>query len=137
LTQQEEDKPIYNIRIFTGQASEIKKKSKNILSWKKSDLCSYLRGVFDSRGLIYVNGSDSNILSIKLDDMVKLELYQKALQKFNIYSFLYYPQSENESGELFIVGQRNILQFKEQIGFDYPEEMSVLNNFQKTLEWDD
>ena len=107
MSHQDEDKPIYNIRFYSEDLKESRKKPDNILSWKKTDLCSYLRGVFDGRGIIYFNDSNENILSIQLNEMSKLEIYQKALQLLNIHSFLYYPQVDSEIGELFIVGKRN------------------------------
>lgn len=137
MSHQDEDKPIYNIRFYSDELKESRKKSDNILSWKKNDLCSYLRGVFDSGGIIYFNDSNENILSIKLNDMSKLEICQKALQLLNIHSFLYYLQIESEFGELFIVGKRNIERFKEIIGFSYPEEADIFYNYHKTHEWDD
>jgi intein-encoded DNA endonuclease-like protein len=137
LSHQDEDKPIYNIRMYSEQVKETRKKPDNILTWKKTDLCSYLRGVFDSRGLIYVNDSNKTVLSIQLSDMNKLELYQNILQKLNINSFLYYPQKENELGELFIVGEINIERFQNQIGFIYPKEIDLFYNYHKTMDWED
>lgn len=137
VSHQNEDKPIYNIRFYSEELKENRKRPDNILSWKKNDLCSYLRGVFDSSGIIYFNDSSDNILSIKLSDTEKLEIYQKALQLLNIHSFLCYPQIETELGELFIVGKRNIERFKELIGFTYPEEANIFYNYHKTHEWDD
>jgi hypothetical protein len=137
VSHQDEDKPIYNIRFYSEDLKESRKKPDNILSWKKTDLCSYLRGIFDGRGIVYFNDSNENVLSIQLNDMSKLEIYQKALQLLKIHSFLYYPQVDSEIGELFIVGKRNIERFKELIGFAYPKEADIFYNYHKTHEWDD
>ena len=137
MSQEDENKPIYNMRLYSEKSDGTKKESDNILSWKKSSLCSYLRGVFDGRGMIYFNDSKERVLSIHHSTITKLEIYQKALQMLNIHSFLYYPQYDDEQAELFIVGKRNIERFKDKIGFDYPEEADIFYNYWKKLDWED
>jgi len=114
-----------------------KEASTGILSMSKSNLQSFLRGVFDSRGVIYFNEANNLILSIQHHNLLKLERYQKGLQLFGIHSFLYLPQREGELPELFIVGKRNVQHFKKSIGFETPEEMDFVLQLTNTFDWED
>ena len=78
MSHQDEDKPIYNIRFYSEELKESRKKPDNVLSWKKTDLCSYLRGIFDGRGIVYFNDSNENVLSIQLNELEgKMEVVQE------------------------------------------------------------
>ncbi|NHJ33094.1 MAG: hypothetical protein FK732_09530, partial [Asgard group archaeon] len=132
VSHQDEDKPIYNLRFFSKNVEDTKEQPEDILNWKKGSLSAYLRGVFDGRGIIFNSENGDMVLSIKHSNTSKLEIYQKALQMFSIYSFIYYPQEEEELSALYIVGKRNLRLFKERIGFEYPEEADIFFNFWKT-----
>lgn len=56
---------------------------------------------------------------------------------FGIHSFLYFPQREDERPELFIVGKRNIRQFKKVIGFEIPEEIDFVFQYNNDFDWED
>ncbi|NHJ87204.1 MAG: hypothetical protein FK734_17200 [Asgard group archaeon] len=137
MSQQDENKPIYNLQNYTEKKQEVERNPDDILTWKKSNITSYLRGVFDGRGNVYYSENNEHILSIQHTSIERLEVYQKALQMLSINSFLYYPQLESESSELFIVGKTNVLKFKEKIGYDNHEEADIFYNYWKKLDWED
>ena len=137
VSYQDEDKPIYNLRFFSKKLEDTKEQPDEILNWKKCNLSAYLRGVFDGRGVIFNSENGDMVLSIKHTNISKLEIYQKALQMFSIYSFIYYPQEEDELSALYIVGKRNLRLFKDRIGFEHSEEADIFFNYWKTLDWED
>ena len=137
MSHEDEDKPIYNLSFFSKNIDDSREASEDILNWKKANLSAYLRGVFDGRGIIFSSDNEGMVLSIKHTNITKLEIYQKALQMFSIHSFIYYPQEEDDSSALYIVGKRNLKLFKDRIGFEYPEEADIFYNFWKTLDWED
>ena len=137
MSHENEDKPIYNLRNYSKKIDESDTSPEDVLTWKKGNLSAYLRGVFDSRGLVFTNDNGEMILSIQHSSFTKLEIYQKALQMLNINSFVHYSQEDNELSGLFIVGKRNIRLFRDKVGFEYPEEVDIFYNFWKTLDWED
>ncbi|NHJ85298.1 MAG: hypothetical protein FK734_07535 [Asgard group archaeon] len=137
LSHEEEDKPIYNIGFFSKQTEDEKKDPKDVLQWNKNKLIAYIRGVFDGRGVIYTNDKNDMIISLQHHKIEKLEIYQKALQMLDIYSFIYYPQDSSDVIELFIVGKRNVYLFNRLIGIDYPEDADIFYNFWKKIDWED
>ncbi len=132
----DKEKLIHNLEHHTTQRSSADE-SGEIVSMDKSNLQSFLRGVFDSCGVIYFNNNTNIILSIQQHNFLKLERYQKGLQMFGIHSFLYFPQREDERPELFIVGKRNIQQFKKVIGFEIPEEIDFVFQYNNDFDWED
>ena len=137
MSHENEDKPIYHLRSYRKKIEESDINPEDVLTWKKGNLGAYLRGVFDSRGIVFTNDNGEMILSIQHLSLTKLEIYQKALQMLNINSFLHYAQEESELSSIFIVGKRNIRLFREKVGFEYPEEADIFYNFWKTLDWED
>ncbi|MGC9779159.1 MAG: hypothetical protein HZR80_07950 [Candidatus Heimdallarchaeota archaeon] len=137
MSHKNEDKPIYNLRSYSKKIDESETNPEDVLTWKKGNLSAYLRGVFDSRGLVFTNDNGEMILSIQHASDTKLEIYQKVLQMLSINSFVHYSQEENELSDLFIVGKRYIWLFIDKVGFEYLEEADIFYNFWKTLDWED
>lgn len=135
----EEEKPIFNLGFYN---KESEKKTKNqspedILLWNKENIAAYLRGAFDGRGQIFTSTNGQTILSINHDDYSQIEIYQLAFEKLDIQSFSYFPISNGEKAQLFIVGNINIEKFKSKIGFSDSSEIRKYLQYLKGFDWED
>ena len=135
-----EEKPIFNLGFYSKELIESKrdlqKHPEKVLEWRKEKQRNYLREIIEDNGMVFTQDSENIILSFKDINFNRIEIYQKLLELNDIQSFIYYPDNSDEPTQLFIVGESNIQQFKEKIGFHYPEA-NKFYSYWNSLDWED
>jgi intein-encoded DNA endonuclease-like protein len=141
LKYYDEEKPIYQLGIHAKNLS-CKKKSKNeqsdnVLKWSQEKQLAYLRGIYDSRGSIFTSESGQMIITINHNDVNKMNIIQKILEKNGIHSMIYYPLHHSETLQIIIVGKNAIKKFDEKIGLDVTDHTNTLLTFMNQIDWED
>ncbi len=141
LAKDEIPKPIFDLGISQNKSFDLEetlaKYPEEILSLKEESLIDYLRDIFDQNGIVYKSESGDSILSLIEENLSKLIVYQRALDRFEINSLIYFDENSTKKYQLLIIEQMSIDSFGKVIGsVKLDNDNSILQYYLK-LDWED
>ncbi len=141
LAKDEIPKPIFDLIISLNKSFDLEetlvKNPDDILSLKEETLIDYLREIFDMNGIVYKSESGDSILSLIEENLSKLVVYQRALDRFEINSSIYFDENSSKKYQLLIIEQMSIDSFRKNVGsVKLDNDNSILQYWLK-LDWED
>lgn len=141
LAKDEIPKPIFDIGISQNKSFDLEetlaKYPEEVLSLKEEPLIDYLREIFEKNGIVFKSESGDSILSLIEVNLSKLIVYQRALDRFEINSLIYFDENSIKNYQLLIIEQMSIDNFRKIIGsVKLGNDDSVLQYWLK-LDWED
>ncbi|MHA1155259.1 MAG: LAGLIDADG family homing endonuclease [Candidatus Heimdallarchaeota archaeon] len=141
MAKDEIPKPIFDLGISRNKSFDLEetlaKYPEEILSLKEEPLIDYLRDIFDQNGIVFKSESGDSILSLIEENLSKLIVYQRALDRFEINSLIYFDENSTKKYQLLIIEQMSIDSFRKNVGsVKLDNDNSTLQYYLK-LDWED
>lgn len=141
LAKDEIPKPIFDLGISQNKSFDLEetlaKYPDEIFSLKEEALINYLREIFDKNGIIYKTESGCSILSLIEENLSKLVVYQRALDRFEINSFIYFDEKSTKNHQLLIIEQMSIDSFRKTVGSVKLDNDDSVLQYCLLLDWED
>ena len=141
LAKDEIPKPIFDIGIHQIRSfnleSSLAKFPEEILSVNKEALIDYINEIFEKKGEVFRNEDSRTILSLRDENLTKLLVFQKVLDRFEINSLIYYKENTNKYHEIFIIEEADVEEFTRIFACKKLGRENQILNYMLKIDWED